>query len=93
MTALCYIILAGYLLANLVSFTLMGVDKWKSRRKRYRIPERMLLLWCACFGALGGWLGMQVFRHKTRHAKFTITVPVLMVAQIALLVIYFRYWR
>lgn len=93
MTPLDWTILFAYAVANLVAFTLMGVDKWKARTGRYRISEATLLLWCICLGALGGWLGMQVFRHKTRHRKFTLTVPVLMVAQIALIVVYFRYWR
>lgn len=92
MTALDWTVLAAFLLGNCVAFVLMGLDKWKAKRGRYRLPESTLLLWCA-FGGLGGWIGMQVFRHKTRHAKFTITVPVLMLAQLALLVAYFRYWR
>lgn len=93
MTALDFTVIAAFVVGNLAVFILMGVDKWKARRGRYRIPENTLLLWCALFGGLGGWLGMQVFRHKTRHAKFSITVPVLMLAQLGLLVAYFRYWR
>lgn len=92
MSALDITIIAGYVLANLVAFILMGVDKWKARKGSYRIPEATLLLWCA-FGGLGGWLGMQVFRHKTRHPKFSITVPILMLVQLVLLVVYFRHWR
>lgn len=93
MTALDITILFGFLLANLVAFVLMGVDKSRARRGMYRVPEATLLLWCACFGALGGWLGMQVFRHKTGHLKFTLTVPVLLLLQLGLLAAYFRYWR
>lgn len=93
MTPLDWTLLLGYGVANIVAFSMMGVDKWKARTGRYRIPERTLLLWCACLGGLGGWLGMQVFRHKIRNRKFTFTVPVMMLAQIVLLVVYFRYWR
>ncbi len=93
MTPLDYAVLAAYGLSCLVAFTLMGVDKAKARRGTWRVPEKTLLLWCAFFGALGGYLGMQVFRHKTRHAKFTITVPVLLLIQIGLLTAYFFYWR
>ena len=84
--ALIVIIAAVILLVtNLTAFIMMGADKRKALKGAWRTPERTLLLACACFGALGGWLGMQVFRHKTKHPKFTITVPVLLVVQIALL--------
>ena len=73
------------LITNVTAYAMMGVDKQRAIKKQWRTPERTLLLACACFGALGGWLGMQVFRHKTKHPKFTITVPVLLVVQIALL--------
>lgn len=93
MTPLDYTLIAAFLLANIIAFILMGVDKWKARKGSQRIPEMTLLVFCACFGGLGGWLGMQVFRHKIRKKKFTLTVPVMMVAQLALLAVYFRYWR
>ena len=70
---------------NLIAFLLMGVDKYRAIRKKWRIPERTLLGACALFGALGGYLGMQVFRHKTRHFRFSIGVPLMLAAQIALL--------
>ena len=73
------------LITNLTAFIMMGVDKRKAVKGAWRTPERSLLLACACFGALGGFIGMRVFRHKTKHPKFTITVPVLLIAQIALL--------
>lgn len=90
MTALDLTVAFAYLVVNAVSCALMGVDKRRARRGLYRISEATLLLWCGCFGALGGLLGMRVFRHKTRRLKFTITVPFLMVAQIVLLAIYYR---
>lgn len=85
-------LLFGVALSGVIAFVLMGLDKYRSRREgRRRIPEATLLLWCACLGGLGGWLGMQVFRHKTRHPRFSIGVPVMMLAQLALLALYFRY--
>lgn len=89
MTTLDLIIIAAYLLINLFSFALMGADKAKAKRGARRIPERTLLGVCAVFGALGGYFGMQMFRHKTQHKKFTITVPILMLFQLALLALYF----
>lgn len=54
------------LAVNVLSFLLMGADKRRAREGRRRIRERTLLLVAACFGALGGTLGMFFFHHKTR---------------------------
>lgn len=61
----------GYLLAvNLAAFLMMGEDKRRARRGRWRVSEKALFLPAALGGALGGILGMEVFRHKTRHWYF-----------------------
>ena len=67
------------------AFCLMGADKRRAIRGRWRIPERTLLLTCACFGALGGLLGMRAFRHKTLHKRFSWGVPAMLVFQATLL--------
>ena len=74
------------LLTNLTAFCLMGADKRRAIRGRWRIPERTLLLACACFGALGGLLGMRAFHHKTLHRQFSWGVPAMLVCQAALLI-------
>jgi uncharacterized membrane protein YsdA (DUF1294 family) len=79
-------ILIAYVAINLLSFALMGEDKRRYRRSQWRIPERLLLTVCVLGGALGGWLGMEVFRHKLRKLKFTLTVPLLMLVHMALLI-------
>ena len=56
----------------------------RAKKGARRVPERTLFLAAGCFGALGGFLGMQVFRHKTKHAKFRILVPLFLVLHIAL---------
>lgn len=71
---------------NLLAFTAMGVDKWKAKHHRYRIPERTLFLFVALGGSLGGMIGMAVFRHKTRRRKFQIGFPVLFLFQVLLLI-------
>ena len=73
------------LLTNLTAFCLMGADKRRAIRGRWRIPERTLLLTCAFFGALGGLLGMRAFRHKTLHKRFSWGVPAMLVFQATLL--------
>ena len=60
---------------NAASFLAFGVDKGRARRGRWRIPERTLLWLSAAGGAAGSLVAMLLFRHKTRHAKFLILVP------------------
>lgn len=79
------------LAANVVSFAMMGVDKRRAKRKQYRISERALMIAAACFGAPGGMLGMMVFRHKTRHLKFAVGIPLLLAAQV-IIVVWLAQW-
>ena len=71
---------------NVFTFSLMGSDKARAKAGRWRIPERTLLLSAACFGALGGTLGMFYFRHKTRHWYFVVGMPLILAVQIAVAV-------
>ncbi|MCL1975996.1 MAG: DUF1294 domain-containing protein [Firmicutes bacterium] len=69
---------------NLLVFALYGIDKQKSRHGGSRISERLLLLATLLMGAIGALLGMLVFRHKTKHAKFQIGVPIILIINIAI---------
>lgn len=80
-------LLVVLIVMNLLAFALMGIDKMKARRGSWRIPEKTLFLVTALFGALGGTLGMKVFRHKTKHWYFKWGFPVLLVVQIVLLAV------
>lgn len=71
-------------LANLQCFCLMGWDKRCAKRGKWRISEKALFLSAACFGALGGVLGMRIFRHKTKHWTFQLFFPLMFVVQTAL---------
>ena len=80
------IIVTGALLAlNLISFFLMGHDKQCARKNRRRVPEKTLFLSAILFGALGGTLGMYVFRHKTKHWYFKVFFPLLLFLQAVIL--------
>jgi uncharacterized membrane protein YsdA (DUF1294 family) len=83
-TITCTILICALLAVNVLAFALIGMDKGRAKRKAFRISERTLLLVSACFGSLGGMAGMLVFRHKTRHAKFALSLPIMLVAHIAL---------
>lgn len=80
------ILLLYLLIINAVSFILMLADKRKAKKNAWRIPEATLMGVAAIGGSLGGMLGMQLFRHKTKHPKFSIGIPVLLALHIALLV-------
>ena len=80
-----YVIIAVLFVMNLLAFALMGIDKAKAKASAWRIPEKTLFLVTALFGGLGGTLGMNVFRHKTKHWYFKFGFPVLLVIQLAVL--------
>ena len=73
-------LLMWYLIViNIVTWIAFGLDKWKAKTGKWRIPERTLLLLALIGGSLGALAGMIMFRHKTRKAKFFISVPVMFV--------------
>jgi uncharacterized membrane protein YsdA (DUF1294 family) len=69
---------------NVLTFLVYGLDKWKARRDQWRIPEATLLMLAVLGGSIGALLGMTVFHHKTRHKKFQIGLPLILLAQILL---------
>ena len=75
-----------YVVINAVAFFMYGADKYFAKKDMWRISEKALLGVAAVGGAFGAFLGMETFRHKTKHAKFTVTVPVLMAAHLGVLV-------
>lgn len=81
-----HITVISILAINLLTFLLYGIDKWKAKRSRWRIPESVLLGLAAIGGSVGAWLGMRVWHHKTQHKKFRYGVPAILVAQVVLLV-------
>lgn len=79
--------IAVYLaLINLLTFAVYGIDKRKAQKNAWRIKESTLLLLAAVGGSVGALLGMQIFRHKTKHPKFTVGVPLILLVQIGLAV-------
>ncbi|MBE6923020.1 MAG: DUF1294 domain-containing protein [Ruminococcaceae bacterium] len=78
------------LIINALGFLLMLIDKWKARHHRWRIPEATLMGVAALGGSVGSLVGMYTVRHKTKHIKFTVGIPVILVVQI-FAAVYFLY--
>lgn len=81
LTYLLYIYLAA---ANIVSFVMFGIDKSRAKRRAWRISEAALLISAAVGGSVGAIAGMIVFRHKTKHLKFLIGLPLILIIHLAL---------
>lgn len=73
-----YIIL--YLvIMNLFGFLLMGIDKRKSIKNKYRIQEKTFFMISLIGGSLGCLIGMYTFHHKTKKMKFYLGIPFLFI--------------
>ncbi|MBE3555137.1 MAG: DUF1294 domain-containing protein [Thermicanus sp.] len=76
---------------NILGLVLMGYDKQKAQRGGRRVSEKTFFLLAALGGAFGVWLGMRLFRHKTKHIRFLLWIPVFFFLQI--LLFYFYYYH
>ena len=76
--------IAYLLLINAAGLLIMLIDKRKAIKNRWRIPEKTMFTVAVLGGSLGVYAGMQLFRHKTKHAKFYIGVPLILAIQIIL---------
>ena len=84
---------AFYLLAvNLVTFAVFGWDKLMAKWQKRRVPEKTLFLLAGLLGSVGAWLGMQIFRHKTKHTSFVVGIPAILVVQMAAAAAVWYFW-
>ena len=70
---------------NALSFLLMLIDKQKAKKNKWRIPEKTLLILSALGGSVAMLITMLLIRHKTKHFKFMVGIPVIIIAQIAII--------
>lgn len=80
------------ILINVFGFAVMGIDKRRAIRHRWRVPERVLFGTAFFFGSIGILTGMYVFRHKTRHLSFRLGIPAILALQILLVGLLF-FWN
>ena len=79
-------IAAAYVLWNIITFAMYGIDKSKAEKGKWRISEATLILCAFLMGGIGAFLGMSIFRHKTKHIKFMLLVPLAIVVNIGVVV-------
>ncbi len=80
------ILLVYMIIINLIGFSLMGIDKYKAKKRAFRIPEATLFIVAAFGGSIGSIIGMYTFHHKTRHWYFVYGMPFILFLQIILLI-------
>jgi uncharacterized membrane protein YsdA (DUF1294 family) len=88
------IILILFLVLNLITFFVYGIDKWKAKKGKWRISEATLLILATVGGSIGAWCGVKVWHHKTLHKKFRYGIPAIIILQIAAIIFGFiQYYR
>lgn len=79
------LLLEYLIVVNLIGFALMGIDKYKAKKRAFRIPEATLFIVAMIGGSIGSIIGMYAFRHKTRHWYFVYGMPAILILQILLI--------
>lgn len=74
---------------NFLGFIIMGIDKLKAKRGSRRISENTLFMFTILGGGVGTILGMYIFRHKTKKKKFTVGMPIILIIEVLLFILYF----
>lgn len=75
------------IIINIIGFSSMGIDKYKATHHKWRISEKTLFIIALLGGSAGSIIGMQLFRHKTKHPSFFIGMPVIFFLQIAIAIL------
>lgn len=82
-----YFSLVYLVLINIISFLIVYIDKKKAINHKWRIKESSLIFLSLIGGSIGILISMKIFRHKTKHRKFTIGVPLILLLQILIIVL------
>lgn len=77
-------VLATYfIIVNIVGFIMSAVDKSAAKRHKWRVPEKNLFAVSLLGGAVGTLMSMLIFRHKTKHKRFMIGIPLIIFVQLS----------
>lgn len=75
---------------NIVTFIIYGIDKYKAKKGKWRIPENSLIGLAIIGGSIGAYLGMRVCHHKTMHLKFKYGIPLIIVIQLIIVYMFVK---
>ncbi|MGP7816735.1 DUF1294 domain-containing protein [Niallia sp. 01092] len=85
MNYILYILAIYFVFINIVGYFLMKVDKKRATKHQYRISEKTLWSIAFLFGSIGLTVGMNTFRHKTKHTNFKVGLPLLSLLEIGII--------
>ena len=88
-----YSIIVYFVILNVIGFASMGIDKKRAVKNIWRIRERTLLLYAFLGGGIGSLFGMRIFKHKTKHIKFKILVPIAVITNVLISIYIFSKLR
>ncbi|MCR1949585.1 MULTISPECIES: DUF1294 domain-containing protein [Clostridium] len=80
------IIISYLLIVNIIAFITVYIDKQKAIKKQWRIKESTIIFIASIGGSIGTYIGMYFFRHKTRHLKFTLGIPLIILIQLSIFI-------
>ena len=80
------LLIVYFVFVNIIGFALMGIDKYKAKKRAFRIPEATHFIVAIIGGSIGSILGMYAFRHKTRHWYFVYGMPFILIVQVILVI-------
>ncbi len=86
-----YILIGYIIIINIISFFIMLYDKRQAIFHNFRISEKTIFIISLLLGGIGTYVGMYVFRHKTKHLKFTIGIPIVIILNIISVFYIFNY--
>ncbi len=67
---------------NLIGFIVVGIDKRKAIKRKWRVQEKTFFILSLLGGSIGVYIGLLAFRHKTRHWYFMLGIPAIIIAQV-----------
>lgn len=87
------IFLAYIAVISLISVIVCIYDKKISKKNRVelRTPEKTLMLLSALGGSVAMFITMQIIRHKTKHVKFMLGIPLIIIVQVGIVFLLFRF--
>ena len=86
-----YILIGYIIIINIISFFIMLYDKKQAIYHNFRISEKTIFIVSLLLGGIGTYVGRYVFRHKTKHLKFTIGIPIVIILNIISVFYIFNY--